>query len=496
MKEHRVAAVAALATGLGTALTGFFPSFVPVILTTLLMSFGFHFFEAVNQSLLLQYFDVHTTPVVMGKLRGLAAGGSLAASVFVFFCSDFLPYTMMFLIVGALCMFTGVWGLFLDPTNKELPIQSKKMVFRRKYWLFYLLTLFLGARRQIFIVFALFLLVEHFRFSVNTVSVLFMINYAINWFLNPLIGRTINRIGERKLLSIEYSTAILVFTGLRHHGQRVGRGRALRHRLHRVQFLHRPAYFLPEDSRTAGHRPDHGRGSDHQPYRRHFRARARRLAVGGVRLPNPVLHWCGAFRLLAPARADHRQRNKAARARQGLMHHKEHVKESPYSSPQEALVCTPISARWLWASPCCCPPSPPSPLTLRPKPTPPSPTSPRASPNAIRRWPWNTKATTASAPGLATRVKETLNSSNLFSLTDKDTPKIRILIATQPEFKDRPGVGSAYAVVWVFSQSENILRHYLTREVGVVTPDEINGLAAKLVEETDSLATRYGYLFQ
>ena len=75
-------------------------------------------------------------------------------------------------------------------------------------------------------------------------------------------------------------------------------------------------------------------------------------------------------------------------------------------------------------------------------------------------------------------------------------PKIRILIATQPAFKDRPGVGSAYAVVWVFSQSENILRHYLTREVGVVTPDEINGLAAKLVEETDSLATRYGYLFQ
>lgn len=71
MKEHRVAAVAALATGLGTALTGFFPSFVPVILTTLLMSFGFHFFEAVNQSLLLQYFDVRTTPVVMASSAAL-----------------------------------------------------------------------------------------------------------------------------------------------------------------------------------------------------------------------------------------------------------------------------------------------------------------------------------------------------------------------------------------------------------------------------------------
>ncbi len=212
MKEHRVAAIAALATGLGTALTGFFPSLFPIILTTLLMSFGFHFFEAVNQSLLLQYFDLRTTPLVMGKLRG-AAGGSLAASVFVFSCSGFLPYTSMFLIVGALCALTGVWGLLLDPTNKDLPVQSKKMVFKRKYWLFYLLTLLLGARRQIFTVFALFLLVDHFAFSVHTVAILFMINYGINWFLNPLIGRAINRIGERKLLSIEYSTALVIFTG-------------------------------------------------------------------------------------------------------------------------------------------------------------------------------------------------------------------------------------------------------------------------------------------
>lgn len=178
------------------------------------------------------------------------------------------------------------------------------------------------------------------------------------------------------------------------------------------------------------------------------------------------------------------------------MHHKEHVKESPYSSPQEALVCTPILRSLALASPCCCPPSPPSPLTLRPKsdaaiPDKPTRITERNTPVAVEY-----EGNDSIGSRLATRVKETLNSSNLFSLTDKDTPKIRILIATQPEFKDRPGVGSAYAVVWVFSQSENILRHYLTREVGVVTPDEINGLAAKLVEETDSLATRYGYLFQ
>lgn len=96
---------------------------------------------------------------------------------------------------------------------------------------------------------------------------------------------------------------------------------------------------------------------------------------------------------------------------------------------------------------------------------------------------------------LATRIKEVLNSSNLFTLTEKDTPKIRLLISTVPEFPSRPGLGSAYGVVWVFSQSEATLRHFLMREVGVLTPDEVNDLAAKIVERTDGLAVRYGYLF-
>lgn len=96
---------------------------------------------------------------------------------------------------------------------------------------------------------------------------------------------------------------------------------------------------------------------------------------------------------------------------------------------------------------------------------------------------------------LATRVKETLNSSNLFSLSDKDTPKIRLLIATKPEFPSRPGVGSAYSVIWVFSLSEATLRHYLAQEVGVLTPEDVNGLAARIVEQTDKMASRYGYLF-
>ncbi|KAF5030303.1 hypothetical protein DSECCO2_639520 [anaerobic digester metagenome] len=74
---------------------------------------------------------------------------------------------------------------------------------RKRYWLFYLLTLLGGARRQIFIVFSAFLLVERFEFGVREMTLFFMLNNAVNWFLNPLIGKAINAVGERRLLVME-----------------------------------------------------------------------------------------------------------------------------------------------------------------------------------------------------------------------------------------------------------------------------------------------------
>ena len=212
-REHRLAAWSVVATGLGTALTGFFPSFLPIVGTTLLMSFGFHYFESLNQSLMLQYYDTRLAPLVMGRLRGLAAGGSLAVSLLIFFCAEWLPYSTLFLVSGGFGVLLGLGCLFLDPSDASLPVQRRKLIWRGRYWLFYLLTFLMGARRQILTVFALFLLVEKFEYSVRAVAFLFMFSFSVNWFLNPLIGKCVNIIGERILLSLEYLTALVVFLG-------------------------------------------------------------------------------------------------------------------------------------------------------------------------------------------------------------------------------------------------------------------------------------------
>lgn len=96
---------------------------------------------------------------------------------------------------------------------------------------------------------------------------------------------------------------------------------------------------------------------------------------------------------------------------------------------------------------------------------------------------------------LSTRLKEHFNTSNLFVLERNDVPKFRILVSSVSEFETRPTIGSAYSVIWLFSLSDATLRHYLAMDLGVISADGVNDLVARLVEKTDSLVTRYDYLF-
>lgn len=209
--EHRLSALSILILGIGIAMTGWLPSLTGLILTTVLMSFGFHYYETTNMSLTLQYFDRHASPWVFGKLRSISAASSIVVGVFIFFMASALDFKSMYLIIGGLIVVTALWGFTRTPTGTETVPQRKQMVFRARYRLFYFLTFMAGARRQIFIAFAVLLLVQKFGFSVQGITALFVINNTINYFLSPAIGRAIIRFGERKVLTLEYTCLIGIF---------------------------------------------------------------------------------------------------------------------------------------------------------------------------------------------------------------------------------------------------------------------------------------------
>lgn len=211
IREHKLSALSILFLGTGVFLTGLLPSFTGLIITTMIMSFGFHYYETTNQSLTLQYFDKAQSPLVISAQRSSAAAANIAVGVIIFFIAPFMSYTAMYILFGCVIAAGGIWAFTRNPTRKDLPVQKKKMVLKKKYWLFYFLTFMAGARRQIFIAFAVFLLVKKFGFTVQEITALFLINNVINFFVNPFIGKFIVKYGERKLLSIEYFFLILIF---------------------------------------------------------------------------------------------------------------------------------------------------------------------------------------------------------------------------------------------------------------------------------------------
>lgn len=213
IKEHRLASLSIIILGIGVSLAGFMPSFFGIMFTTLIMSFGFHYYETVNQSLTLQYFDNIEAPVVLGRMRSVNAAANICIGGAIFVAAYFMDYVSMFIMVGVISVAGGAYCFFTDPADKNLPPQRKKMVFRKKYWLFYVLTFLSGARRQIFVTFAVFLMVKKFGYSIQSVTIMFVANNVVNFFLNPMIGRAINKFGERKVLTLEYSSLFFIFLG-------------------------------------------------------------------------------------------------------------------------------------------------------------------------------------------------------------------------------------------------------------------------------------------
>ncbi|MBW1637347.1 MAG: MFS transporter [Deltaproteobacteria bacterium] len=213
VKEHRLASLSVLLLGIGVALTGFFPTFSGLIFTTLVMSFGFHYYETTNQSLTLQNFNHNEAPLVFGRLRSYGAACNIGISIIFLLIVPFFNYRTLYLLVGIIIVIITLTTFTIHPVNENSVIQRKGMVFRKRYWLFYLLTFLAGARRQIFMAFAVFLLVKKFDFSVQEIAILFMVNNCINYFLSPFIGRCIVKYGEHKVLCLEYMALIFVFFG-------------------------------------------------------------------------------------------------------------------------------------------------------------------------------------------------------------------------------------------------------------------------------------------
>lgn len=215
MREQVLAYIALIVLGAGVAITGLYPSLTGLLITTLIMSVGFHYFETVNQSLALQLFSKKDAPHMLGRVSSAAAAAQFLAygTLALLWWGGLKSYPSLFGLIGLACVVLTVLAFFFfGRFEGEVP-QRKSIVLRKRYWLYYALTLMSGARRQIFTAFASFLLVERFKFSVPEVAMLMLTTAALNTFAAPRLGALVAAWGERRTIAIENISLIVVFLG-------------------------------------------------------------------------------------------------------------------------------------------------------------------------------------------------------------------------------------------------------------------------------------------
>ncbi|MBT3776653.1 MAG: MFS transporter [Pelagibacteraceae bacterium] len=213
IKEQSFSVIALALMGLGVSLAGYFPSTYGLYFTTIVMSTGFHYFETIKNSLSLQWLSKEEAPQILGRLIAVGSITSLILYAAIWCLLEIfnIDYVYIFLICGIICIGIALYLQLSFPIFKPKNIQHKNIILRKKYSLYYILIFLSGARRQIFIVFAAFLMVEKFKYSASQVTLLFLINYLFNWVFAEKIGKVIHIFGEKKSLTFEYIGLIIVF---------------------------------------------------------------------------------------------------------------------------------------------------------------------------------------------------------------------------------------------------------------------------------------------
>ncbi len=207
--DVRIAMIGMAAAGLGMLGLGVFsPTFALMILWMMMYSLGTHMVMPVTPSIGMNLSNQDSYGSRLSTVSAFGLFGSIAAYIFIFVGFNYMnmSYQTAF-VTGTVCYLFAAFSIGL--MKKDEPKERKvKFIFRKRYTLFYILAVISGARNQIFLTFAPWVLIKVFGVKPQMFAILGMVVALVSIGTRKMIGKLIDTRGERFVLSLE---AVLLF---------------------------------------------------------------------------------------------------------------------------------------------------------------------------------------------------------------------------------------------------------------------------------------------
>jgi len=149
----------------------------------------------------------------LGQIQGAGIAASILGCGLVWAVLELTPknYRLVYVIGGVVAV--GAAAVFFLMRMPGAHLSRPKFVFRREYWLYYLLAFFFGARKQIFITFGPWVLVRIFHQDAVIFAKLLIAGAALGVLFQPALGRAIDQFGERKVLMADSALILSICMG-------------------------------------------------------------------------------------------------------------------------------------------------------------------------------------------------------------------------------------------------------------------------------------------
>lgn len=218
----RIAILSQVLAAFGLAVLGLFtPPFAVMLVFLFLNSLGYHLYLPLQDSIGITLSEPDRLGKRMGQFAGVRFAFLMLSGVAVFLLFHFgvfsflAPLKWTFVVAAAFYAAAALLFVKLRRGVGEVrgPRERIRLVFRREYKYYYMISVIFGVQKQVMLVFGPWVLIETLGQQVDTIVLLGIIASLLGMFFMPLLGRSIDRFGVKKLLYVDAFSFIAVYLG-------------------------------------------------------------------------------------------------------------------------------------------------------------------------------------------------------------------------------------------------------------------------------------------